>query len=132
MVGAAFSVDLRRHVGREDIVRLVMEQHRWSPAQGDPYAFLCDCLSDAAGLAQVHALTLVRLFEALPVAVLRRWVRAVSGRASGDKASLVYSLVAVYAHLREGDEPSAAGAPWWHEVAERLATRSARRLLRQR
>jgi hypothetical protein len=120
----AFEVDLRRHVGREEIVRLVMSQHRWSPEQGDPYAYLCDCLSDTADHAQLHAMTLVRALGALPLVVLRRWVRAVLGRAGGDREALVFSLVAAYAALHEvdvGREPN--DGPWWHDVARRVSLR---------
>jgi hypothetical protein len=123
----ALAVDLRRHVGREHIVRIVLEQCRWTPQQGDPYAYLCDCLSDAADHAQVYAMTLARALEALPEAVLRRWVRAVVGRAAGDREALVYSLVAAYAPHREADLADALDPhPWWHAMAERVVARGRR------
>jgi hypothetical protein len=56
--------------------------------------------------------------------VLRRWVRAVLGRAGGDREALVFSLVAAYAALPEFEgerEPTAS--PWWHDVARRVSLR---------
>jgi hypothetical protein len=127
----AFAVDLRRHVGREEIVRIVLEQHRWSPAAGDPYDYLSDCLSDAADHAQLYTMTLVRALEALPLVVLRRWVRAVVGRAGGDREGLVYSLVAAYAVVREPESDGATrSCPWWNEVAQKVEARSRRAMAR--
>jgi len=119
-----FAVDLRRYVGREQIVRLVMAQYGWGPEEGDPYAFLCDVVTDAEDRPQAYALTLLRLFGALPGDVLARWVRGVLEREPEDRESMAYALLALYAP-QSADEASGRRR-WWDELAEKLRGESGR------